>query len=74
MEFSKRASRRTFKWVADVGSKVFGGVDVSGGKVFIGTNNERPRNPAVNGDKGILMCFDEKTGQFLWQALTAHYG
>ena len=47
----------------------------SGGKVFVGTNNEQPRNKRdmdKNGDpidKGILMCFDEKTGKFLWQAV-----
>ena len=40
---------------------------VSGGKVFIGTNNENPRDPQHQGDRSILMCFDEKTGAFLWQ-------
>ena len=40
---------------------------VSGGKVFIGTNNENPRDPQHQGDRSILMCFDEKTGDFLWQ-------
>ena len=30
---------------------------ISGGRVFIGTNNEKTRNPAVKGDKGVLMCF-----------------
>src|SRR4029450_1327772 len=37
------------------------------GKVFVGTNNEKPRDPAIKGDKGVLMCFDEKSGDFLWQ-------
>jgi outer membrane protein assembly factor BamB len=36
--------------------------------VFVGTNNQRPRNPAVTGDKGVLMCFRESDGGFLWQA------
>ena len=66
-------------WKADLGSRSYGGPIVAGGKVFVGTNNERPRNKrdiAKNADgdeepvdKGILMCFDEKTGKFLWQAV-----
>lgn len=68
-------------WKADLGSRSYGGPIVSGGKVFVGTNNERPRNPdrdvernkttgeITPTDKGILYCFDEKTGKFLWQAV-----
>jgi outer membrane protein assembly factor BamB len=55
------------KWAAKVGSQSYGNVVVAGGKVFIGTNNENPRDPQHQGDKSILMCFDEKTGAFLWQ-------
>src|SRR5262249_33762223 len=36
---------------------------------FSGTNNGKPRNPEVKGDKGILMCFRESDGKFLWQAV-----
>ena len=28
-----------------------------------------PRNPKIKGDKGILMCFHEEDGKFLWQAV-----
>ena len=35
--------------------------------MYIGTNNGHPRDPAQQGDRGVLMCFDEKTGRFLWQ-------
>jgi outer membrane protein assembly factor BamB len=66
-------------WQADLGSRSYGGPIIAGGKVFVGTNNERPRNPRDSNknaegdvepiDKGILMCFDEKTGKFLWQAV-----
>jgi hypothetical protein len=55
------------RWAAKVGSQSYGNVVVAGGKVFIGTNNENPRDPQHQGDRGILMCFDEKTGAFLWQ-------
>jgi outer membrane protein assembly factor BamB len=64
-------------WKADLGSRAYGGPAVAGGKVFCGTNNEKPRNKrdtkkgaggeVENIDKGVLMCFDEKTGKFLWQ-------
>jgi DNA polymerase-3 subunit gamma/tau len=40
---------------------------LSGGKIFIGTNNDVPRDPKHQGDRSILMCLDEQTGQFLWQ-------
>jgi outer membrane protein assembly factor BamB len=69
----------TLKWQAELGSRAYGGPTIARGKVFVGTNNERPRNPrdqrvTPDGDvepidKGILMCFDENTGEFLWQAV-----
>jgi outer membrane protein assembly factor BamB len=58
---------KNVKWVAQLGSQAFGNVVVAEGKVFIGTNNEHPRDPQHQGDRSILMCFDEKTGEFLWQ-------
>jgi len=54
------------KWVAKLGSQSYGNVTVSKGRVFIGTNNENPRDPRHVGDRSILMCFDEKTGELLW--------
>ena len=64
---------------ADLGSRAYGGPVVSGGKVLCGTNNERPRNPrdstknadgeAEPIDRGVLMCFDSKTGAFQWQSV-----
>ena len=39
----------------------------SGGKVFLGTNNEGLRDPKQPGDRGVLMAFSEKDGAFLWQ-------
>ena len=40
------------------------------GKIFLGTNNGNPRNPEIQGDKGVLMCFRESDGRFLWQAVS----
>jgi len=55
------------KWVAKLGTQSYGNATIAGGKVFVGTNNETPRDKRHNGDRSILMCFDEKTGELLWQ-------
>ncbi|MEM9015769.1 MAG: PQQ-binding-like beta-propeller repeat protein [Verrucomicrobiota bacterium] len=55
------------KWVAEMGSQAYGTATVKDGRVYIGTNNEKPRLDAVEGDKGIVMAFDEQSGDFLWQ-------
>ncbi|HLL72076.1 MAG TPA: PQQ-binding-like beta-propeller repeat protein [Pyrinomonadaceae bacterium] len=58
------------KWSALLGSQTYGNPVVAGGQVYVGTNNEAPRDPKVKGDKGILMAFRESDGEFLWQAVT----
>ena len=58
------------KWKAAIGSTSNGNPVVADGKIFLGTNNGNPRNPAITGDKGVLMCFRESDGKFLWQAVT----
>lgn len=67
------------KWKESLGSRAYGGPIVAGGHIYCGTNNENPRNKRDRGkadddnpdgpptDKGILMCFEEKSGKFLWQ-------
>jgi outer membrane protein assembly factor BamB len=61
-------AEKNIKWSLNLGSKAYGGPVVYRGKIFIGTNNEVPRDPNIKGDKGVLMCFQEKDGKFLWQA------
>jgi len=58
---------KNVKWVAKLGTQSYGNVTVANGRVFVGTNNENPRDPRHQGDRSILMCFDEKTGDLLWQ-------
>jgi outer membrane protein assembly factor BamB len=58
---------KNVKWVVKLGSQSYANPTVFNGKVFVGTNNETPRDPRHVGDRSILMCFDEKTGAFLWQ-------
>lgn len=61
------ATTKNVKWTVKLGSQTYGNPTVSGGKVFLGTNNETPRDPKLKGDRAVLMCFDEKTGDYLWQ-------
>ena len=58
---------KNVKWVTKLGSQSYANPTVFNGKIFVGTNNETPRDPKHVGDRSILMCFDEKTGAFLWQ-------
>ena len=55
------------KWSAELGSQTYGNPVVAEGMVFVGTNNESPRDPEVTGDKGILYAFRESDGELLWQ-------
>lgn len=63
------ATKKNVRWVAELGTRTYGNLAVSGGKIFIGTNNGRPRNGDIEGDKCVLMCFAEADGGFLWQAV-----
>src|SRR3954453_4906316 len=54
------ATTKNVKWVPKPGSQSYGNVTVAGGKVFIGTNNDSPHDPKVQGDRSILLCLDEK--------------
>lgn len=55
------------RWVAKLGGQSYGTPVVAGGRVFVGTNNESPRDARFEEDRGVMMCFDEKSGAFLWQ-------
>jgi len=55
------------KWSAQLGTQTHSTPIVAHGRVYIGTNNGAPRDPRHQGDRGVLMVFEEKTGRFLWQ-------
>ncbi len=55
------------KWVAELGSQSYGNPVIADGKIYVGTNNELLRNPKHKGDRGVVMCFRESDGEFLWQ-------
>src|SRR5262245_44341965 len=53
---------RNILWSVRVGSRAIGGPAVSGGLVWIGTNNREPLDPKLEGDFGILACFRASDG------------
>jgi len=56
------------KWVAELGSQSYAGPVVAGGKVFVGTNNQREYNPKLKGDRGNVMAFSAADGKLIWQS------
>jgi len=80
-------SAENVRWAVRLGSHIYGNATVSGGKVFVGTDDA-----LLAGDErldqtkaGMVKCLDEKTGRLLWQLATpkragsrlpqgAHYG
>jgi outer membrane protein assembly factor BamB len=56
------------KWVAELGSYTYGGPVIAGGRVYVGTNNQREVNPELKGDRGNVMVFDAADGRLLWQS------
>src|SRR5690349_20986930 len=58
---------KNIRWSAELGTETHSSPVIAGGRVYIGTNNGHPRDPKHQGDRGVLMCFDEKTGKLLWQ-------
>src|SRR5690348_13679536 len=55
------------RWRAKLGTETHSTPVISGGRVFIGTNNGEPRDARHKGDRGIFMCLDEKSGALQWQ-------
>jgi len=68
------------RWAERLGGQTYGNPTVAGGKIFVGTNNEAPRDPRhtrlkLGGaaderealDLSCLYAFNEADGKFLWQ-------
>jgi outer membrane protein assembly factor BamB len=60
-------SGKNILWTAKLGSQTYGNPVVAGGKVLVGTNNGGEFRKKHVGDRGIVLCFDEKDGKLLWQ-------
>lgn len=61
------ATGRNVRWSAPLGTETHSTPIVARGRVLIGTNHGRPRDPRHQGDRGILMCLEEATGGLRWQ-------
>jgi outer membrane protein assembly factor BamB len=60
---------QNIKWVATLGSQTYGNPVVANGKLVVGTNNASGYVKRYPGsvDLGVLLCFNEADGSFLWQ-------
>ena len=59
-------SGRNIKWRARLGFTVSQPI-VTGGLIWIGTDNGLPRDAALKDPAGVLACFRERDGEFLYQ-------
>jgi outer membrane protein assembly factor BamB len=55
------------KWSRPTGSQSYAGPVLAAGRIYVGTNNEGLRDPALKGDRGVVMAFAADDGEFLWQ-------
>jgi outer membrane protein assembly factor BamB len=68
------ATGGNIRWSAALGDNAYGSAVIAGGKVFIGANNEAPRDPRIQGDRGVLLCLNESDGSLLWQLAVPRIG
>jgi outer membrane protein assembly factor BamB len=61
------ASGRNIKWVVPLGTETHATPLVAEGGIFIGTNNNAPRDARHQGDRGVLFCLNEADGALRWQ-------
>lgn len=67
------ATGTNLKWKVSLGTECYSTPVVGRGKILIGTNNNRPRDPRHQGDRGVLLCLNETDGALLWQLVTPKY-
>jgi outer membrane protein assembly factor BamB len=58
---------RNIVWSVELGNDTFGRPVVAGDVVYVGTDNARQMNSAVQEECGVLMAFRVTDGAFLWQ-------
>ncbi|MGL6194328.1 MAG: PQQ-binding-like beta-propeller repeat protein [Thermoguttaceae bacterium] len=57
------------RWVSRIGARSYTVPVIADGLVFIGTSNEAELDPSIEGDRGVLLCFDEITGKIKRQII-----
>ena len=60
------ASTKNVKWIAKLGSQSYGNPTVADGRIYVGTNNDSPRDERFQGDRSVVYCLEEATGEMLW--------
>jgi outer membrane protein assembly factor BamB len=60
-------STENVKWIAKLGSQCYGNPTVADGRIYIGTNNDAPRDERFKGDRSTVFCLDEESGELIWQ-------
>lgn len=58
---------KNVKWIAKLGSQSYGNPTVANGRIYVGTNNDSPRDPRIKGDYSCIYCLNAKDGSLIWQ-------
>ena len=58
---------KNIKWIVPMGTETYATPTIADGRIYIGTNNAKPRDPRHKGDRGVIYCLDEKDGHLIWQ-------
>jgi outer membrane protein assembly factor BamB len=61
-------------WTASLGGGSYNSPIVAGGRVFMGADNSDPRDPRHKGDRGAMLCLNEKDGSLVWQFIVPRTG
>jgi outer membrane protein assembly factor BamB len=65
---TEAAPEKNIKWKVKLGSQTYGNPTVSGGRLFIGTNDASLSDPRLKKTGGgLVMGLEEATGKLLWQ-------
>ena len=61
------ATTRNVRWAVRLGSQTYASPVVANGKVYIGMNQEQPRDSRFDSARAVLLCLAEADGKTLWQ-------
>ena len=64
------ATTKNVKWVARLGSYIYGNPTVAAGRVFVGTDAVTLNQDRHSVRGGLVQCLDEATGKLLWRYFT----
>lgn len=65
---------KNVRWTAKLGKVVYGTPVIAEGKVLIGTaDSVQEDRPQLEGDRGVLVCLNEKSGELLWELVVPKF-